>query len=214
VTKALIPALGVLATALLQAAPATLEDPAIRGRLLAGEVVAMEVSSDAAGASGRMQILVNAPAPAIWDVIVSCEAAFSFVDGLQTCEVLEDTGGRALVRQVVNQGWLIPTYDFVFESLRQYDERIDVRLVEGNLKALAGYWLFRETDAGTLVDYQIQIQPALPAPRFIVRRQVMKGMPDMLACIRGLAGGSGTPVLEKQDLGRCPGPVPGIPTHQ
>lgn len=213
-TKALIPALGLLATSLLQAAPATLEDPALSERLLAGEVVAMEVSSDAAGASGRMQILVNAPAPAIWDVIVSCEAAFSFVDGLQACEVLEDTGGRALVRQVVNQGWLIPTYDFVFESLRQYDERIDVRLVEGNLKALAGYWLFRETDAGTLVDYQIHIQPTLPAPRFIVRRQVRKGMPDMLACIRGLAGGSGTPALEKQDLGRCPGPVPASPTRQ
>ena len=52
--------------------------------------------------------------------------------------VLEDSGDRALVRQVVNQSWLIPTYDYVFESLRRHYERIDVRLLEGNLKALDG----------------------------------------------------------------------------
>ena len=199
--------LGLVGAVVSQTAPEAAPDASTQERLLAGEIVSTEANRDGAGASGRMQVLVRAPARAVWEVIVSCELAFTFVDGLETCEVLEDTGGRALVRQVVNQSWLIPTYDYVFESLRRHYERIDARLLEGNLKALDGYWIFHETAAGTLVDYQIHIEPSLPAPRFLVRRNINKGMPDMLACIRGLAGGSGSAVLERQDLGRCPGPV-------
>jgi len=206
--NALVPIAALLAALLLQVAPGLPEDPELRQRLMAGEILTLDTSSDEAGAAGRMQILVRAPARAIWEVIVSCELAHAFVDGLERCEVLEDTGERAVVHQVVDQGWLIPTYDFVFESLRMRYQKIDVRLIEGNLKALDATWLFQETPEGTLVDYRVRIQPSLPAPRFIVRRNVSRGMPGMLACIRGLAGGSGSPGLEGQDLSRCSGPSP------
>jgi ribosome-associated toxin RatA of RatAB toxin-antitoxin module len=206
--KALLLLVGILVVARPPAAHAVATDPLLRERLLAGEIIARETNSDEAGAAGRMQVLIQAPARSVWEVIVSCDLAFAFVNGLEECEVLEDTGDRAVVHQVVNQSWLTPTYDYVFESLRQHYERIDVRLLEGNLKALNGHWSFEETADGTLIDYRIRIQPSLPAPRFIVRRNINKGMPDMLACIRGLARGSGSPALEQQDLGRCPGRVP------
>ena len=206
--NALFLLLGILAAAGPPDTPAAFSDPLLWERLLAGEIIARETSTDEAGAAGRMLVLVHAPPRAIWEVIVSCELAFAFVNGLEECEVLEETGDRALVHQVVNQSWLIPTYDYEFESLRHPYERIDVRLLEGNLKALDGRWSFQETSEGTIVDYRIRIQPSLPAPQFIVRRNISKGMPAMLACIRGLAGGSGSPVLEQQDLGFCPGPVP------
>ena len=178
------------------------------GRLLAGEVVAREVESDAAGASARMQMLVRAPARAIWDVILSCELAFTFVAGLQSCEVLEETGERALVHQVVDQSWLTPTYDFVFESVRRPYDRIDVHLIEGNLRALEARWLFQEVADGTLVDYQIFVRPSIPAPRFLVRRNLNRGVPDMLACIRALAGGSAAGEGQGEDLASCPGALP------
>jgi ribosome-associated toxin RatA of RatAB toxin-antitoxin module len=208
VTNSLTLLIGALAAGWFAAAFADSPVPFPRERLLAGEIIAREAGSDEAGAAGRMQVLVRAPAQAVWEVIVSCDLAFAFVNGLQECEVLEDMGDRALVHQVVKQSWLVPTYDFVFESLRRPYQRIDVKLLEGNLKALDGHWSFEETSDGTFIDYQIRIQPSLPAPRFIVRRNINKGMPDMLACIRGLAGGSGSPGLEQQDLARCPGPVP------
>jgi ribosome-associated toxin RatA of RatAB toxin-antitoxin module len=207
VTKAISFILCALAWSNLCAAPDPAAAPSLRERLLAGEIVSSEIRSDGAGAAGRMQVLIRAPARAVWDVIVSCELAASFVVGLEACEVLEDTGERALVRQVVNQSWLIPTYDYVFESLRRHHERIDFRLLEGNLRALEGHWIFTEAPEGTFVDYQIRIQPSMPAPRFLVRRNINKGMPDMLACIRGLANGSGSVPLQGQDLARCPGPV-------
>ena len=178
-------------------------DPETLTRLLSGEVVAFDTKSDKSGGSAHMQILVEASPQAIWNVIISCELAFVFVDGLTYCEVLEEAEGRALVHQVVKQGWPIPTQDFTFESLRQAFTEIGFRLVDGNLKAMEGYWRFSVRPEGTLVDYEVRIQPEIPAPRFIVRRNIRKGMPDLLACVRAPAGGSGE--REKADLDRCPG---------
>jgi ribosome-associated toxin RatA of RatAB toxin-antitoxin module len=186
-------------------------DPETLGMLLAGEIVAFDTKSDESGASARMQLLVQAPPQAIWNVIISCELAFVFVDGLTHCEVLEEAGDRALVHQVVKRGWPIPTQDFTFESLRQPYSEIEFRLVEGNLKAMEGYWRFTVRPEGTLVDYQVRIQPEIPAPRFIVRRNIRKGMPDLLACVRGLAGGSGEDSRAEADLDRCPGSTEDLP---
>jgi ribosome-associated toxin RatA of RatAB toxin-antitoxin module len=197
------PGSGAAADAATPAAPA--EDPTILARLAAGEVVARETSGDPQGGSARMQVLVHAPARAVWDVIVSCELAFRFVEGLQSCEVLEDTGDRALVHQVVDRGWLMPRLDFVFESLRRPWTRIDFRLVEGNLKAMDGSWRFEETADGTLVDYEMRLRPQAPAPAFLVRRNISRTMPDLLACVRGLAGGSGAEKALQRDLARCAG---------
>lgn len=178
-------------------------------RLLAGEVVSHAVESGKAGGSARMQILAHAPAEAIWNVIISCEKAFVFVDGLEVCEVLEDSGDRALVHQVVMRGWPIPTQDYVFESLRNPHIEMSFRLVEGNLKVMEGSWRFAELAEGTLVDYEIRVQPAIVAPKFLVRRNIEKGMPNLLACIRGLAGGSLSEEQARKDLQQCPGEAQG-----
>jgi ribosome-associated toxin RatA of RatAB toxin-antitoxin module len=183
------------------------EDSALLARLLAGEVVARESSGDSSGGSARMQVLVQASPRAVWDVIVSCELAFRFIAGLRQCEVREDTGDRALVRQVVDQGWLVPTFDFVFESLRQPWQRIDIRLVEGNLAEMEGSWSFVEMPGGTLVDYEVRLRPQAPVPAFLVRRNISRTMPDLLACVRGLAEGRASEERRRRDLARCAGPA-------
>ena len=176
-------------------------------RLLQGDAVLLDTQDDGSGGSARIQILAHVPARSFWDVIISCNLAFVFVDGLQRCEVIEETGDRALVHQVVKKGWPIPTQDFVFESLREPYDLIRFGLVEGNLKAMEGRWQITEIPEGLLVDYQLQVEPGIPAPRFMVRRNIRKDMPDLVACIRGLAGGSGSQAMSTADLARCPGEV-------
>jgi ribosome-associated toxin RatA of RatAB toxin-antitoxin module len=178
----------------------------LRERLEKGQVVALEMTEAAAGGAARMQLLVDAPARAVWEVIVSCDLAFRFIAGLQVCEIIEDSGNRVLVRQVIDRGWLMPTLDFVFESSRQPWERIDVELVSGNLERLHGRWRFTESAGATLVEHQLTVRPSAPVPRFLVRHNLRRTMPDLLACVRGLAGGSGNPDRERDDLQRCRGP--------
>jgi len=189
------------------AAPADSSQPDgdVGRRLGDGEIVLLDFDTDQAGGSSRVQALVQAPARSVWEVITSCEQTFIFVDGLKQCEVLDDSGGRAVVHQVVKRGWLVPTQDFVFESLREPYQGIRFKLIEGNLKAMEGRWQFMETPEGLLVDYAIRIRPGLPVPGFIVSWVMRKGMPDIIACIRGLADGSGSLDRRQNDLDRCRG---------
>lgn len=202
-TSAFLVAAALLAFPLL--AEPSKPDPAIQQRLGNGEIVLLEADSSQSGGSARVQALVQAPAESVWAVITSCEQSFVFVDGLKQCEVIEDRGGRALVHQVVKKGWLVPTQDFVFESLREPYGEIRFNLVEGSLKAMEGQWLFTETPQGLLLDYSIRVRPSLPVPGFIVSWVMRRGMPDLIACIRGMAGGSGSPQGTESDLERCRG---------
>ena len=55
-------------------------------RLERGEIILYETRTDDSGGAGRVQALVHAPAADVWAVIISCEQAFLFVDGLKSCE--------------------------------------------------------------------------------------------------------------------------------
>lgn len=174
-------------------------------RLERGEIILYETRTDESGGAGRVQALVHAPAADVWAVIISCEQAFLFVDGLKSCEVLEDSGDRARVHQVVKKHWLLPTQDFVFLSLRKPYREIDFELLEGNLDVLEGSWRFTPLPQGLLLEYEARIKPSLPAPAWLVRRTIRRDTPDLIACIRGLANGSGSPETRAADLARCPG---------
>ena len=180
-------------------------DHATLERLANGEILLLDAGTDKAGGSARVQAIIKAPAKAVWDVVFSCERKFTFVIGLKKCEVIEIVGDRVLVHQVVKRSWATPTLDFVYESLREPFRATRFQLVEGNMKAMEGAWTFTETTGGLLVDYEIRVQPAIPVPAFVVSNDIRKGMPDMIACIRGLAGGSGSTEQSKGDLERCVG---------
>ncbi len=197
----------LFALLLLQGQQARAEKPGSQahGKLLAGEVLVLDSGSEKPGGTVRVQALAQVSAEKVWEVIVSCKRSFLFVDGLQACEVIEDSGHRAVVRQVTKKGWPAPALDFVFESLREPYSNIRFKLLQGNLEAMEGGWQFIHTSNGLLIEYGIRVKPDFVVPDFLVSRSLRKSSPDMVACIRGLSGGSGKAELESSDLGRCPG---------
>lgn len=182
-----------------------LPDPVTLERLRAGEVILETTRTDESGGAAKIVVFIQAPVEAIWDVIYSCENAFIFLEGLKLCEVLEQTSDYTVTRQVVKKGLLIPTQDYSFRTVREPFKHAEFRLVEGNLKAMEGSWDFIAMPDGVVVLHEIRIQPGVPAPRFIVRRLMRKGMPEMIACMRALAGGSGNADMKTRDLAMCPG---------
>ena len=180
-------------------------DPGELSKLLDGKVLVLDSRSEKPGGTVRVRALARIPAEEVWNVIVSCERSFVFVNGLQSCEVIEDSGERALIRQVTKQGWPAPTLDFIYESMREPFSKINFSLVQGNFEAMEGSWQFMNTANGLLLDYEIRIKPELAVPDFLVSRSLRKSSPDMVACIRGLSGGSGSEKLQSSDLERCPG---------
>jgi ribosome-associated toxin RatA of RatAB toxin-antitoxin module len=174
-------------------------------RLLSGEVLLETVRMDESGGAARVRALAHTSTEAIWAVIVSCEDAYRYVRGLKSCDILRDDGDQAQIHQAVKQSWVMPRLDFTFAAERSPYTSIDFHMLEGDLRQMQGSWRFEplaEHDA-VLVTHEIRVVPKFPAPRWLVRRSIGRDVPEMLACIRGLAGGSGSEDQQVQDLARC-----------
>lgn len=174
-------------------------------RLRSGEILYEHSRKDEAGGTIRVEILVRAAVEDVWVLVEGCEHNFVYVKGLKTCEVLEHTNEYDLIREVVKGGAFSPTQDYTFKVKRQPFSRMDFKLVEGSLKAMEGSWEFNDVAEGVAIVYQLHVQPGMSAPRFMVRRNIRKTIPNMLACIRGMVNGSGSAEQNEKDLDRCAG---------
>ena len=183
---------------------AQLPDPDTLRQLRTGEILLENTRTDEAGVAMQVLIFMQTQVEKIWEVIYSCENAFIFLDGLKLCEVLEDDGLITLTRQVIKTGWLVPLQDFTFRTLRVPFKHVEIQRIEGKPEIIEGSWDFIAMPQGVVVIYEIRIKPDVPAPRFIVRRIMRRGILEMISCIRGLAGGSVTAEIETRDLGFCP----------
>ncbi len=188
-------------------APFVLPGGSDLARLRAGEWILNKDLQDQNGAAASITLFFQAPAERIWGVIISCDYAMSWVDGLEYCEVLEDRGDYALIRQIVDKGWTTPTIDYTFETRRVPFQNMQLKLASGNLKVFQGSWEFITLPDGVLLRHTLVLQPNFPVPRWLVRRTLSRDMPDMMLCLRGLAEGSGSAQASAGERRKCPGVV-------
>ena len=178
-------------------------------RLRKGEILVEDARIGEPGGAARVQTLMHSDLQELWGFIASCDSVFKYVKGLRECELLNEEYGTnsdtTRLRQVVKKSWVIPAIDYIIEVRRQPPDRIDFKMIEGNLKALEGGWRFNvlPDEQGIVVTHEVRVQPDFPAPRWLIRRSMRKDVPDMLACLRGLTDGSGD-FPRSEDLKRCP----------
>jgi len=180
--------------------------------LQSGEIMLQTIHSDQPGGAARVTALFHSTTDAVWKVIGDCKYEFIYIRGLKTCEVLKPGRTHMLVRHRLRNSWYTPTLDFTFEAIRKPDDFGEAHLVEGDLRVLEGEWRLVSLgeEKGVIVIHEIRIQPRIPAPRWLVRRSLRNDLPDMLACIRGLAMASGDNRRIGADLNRCPGDISGV----
>lgn len=185
----------------------TASDPEIHARLLKGEVIVENARTDESGGAVRVQALVESDWQTVWTFIANCDSVFRYVDGVRDCELLdtrfEDNADISRIRQTVDKGWMAPRMTYIIEVRREPPQRVDFHLLEGDLESMEGGWRFVQSSDGLLITHEIRVKPSFPVPRWLVRRSMRKDIPDMLACLRGLVGGS-MEGQEKQDTKRCP----------
>lgn len=181
-------------------------------RLQSGEIMLQTIHGNKPGGAARVTALFHTTADAVWEVIGDCKFEFIYVRGLKECAVLKPGREHMLVHHRLRNSWFTPTLDFTFEAIRKPGNFGEAHLVEGDLRILEGLWrLVPLADGhGVIVVHEIRIQPKLPAPRWLVRRSLRKDLPDMLACIRGLANASVEKRRIAADLKRCPGDTSGV----
>ena len=197
----------LLASLILQARETPLPDLETMSRLRLGEIVLDSTGEDDNEDAIRASLMMWAPVKDIWAIVYSCENAFIFLAGLEICEVLEDEGVDVVTRQVINQGWPAPRQDYTFRTHQVPYTRADIQLVEGTLKFMQASWEYINMPEAVVVIYEVRLKPEFPAPRFLVRRALKNSTNKLLACVRGLAGGSGSVERKKDDLDHCPGDI-------
>lgn len=204
--------IATLGLALLARPAVAAQDEHDLARLQSGEIMLQTIHSDRPGGAARVTALFHTTAEVVWEVIGDCRFEFIYVRGLKVCEVLQPGRERMLMHHRLRNSWYTPTLDFTFEAIRKPGNFGEAHLVEGNLQVLEGLWRLvpLAEGNGVIVVHEIRIQPQIPAPRWLVRRSLRKDLPDMLACIRGLANASVDKRRIVADLKRCPGDTSGV----
>lgn len=201
--------MALLAIALLP--PASAEPPSYLpdtrlSEILSNGDVSLQVLPASAGAAARVQAVFHTTARQVWLTLEDCEANFRFVPGLRECELLELDATRAVTRQVLKPHWYVPRQEFTFTSRRQPYDWVEISLQGGDFKQLEGSWRFEpigDPSGGLLVTHEIRLKPHAPAPRWLIQRTLGRDLPDMMACLRFVAGGSLNSAQAQQDQSRC-----------
>lgn len=159
-----------------------------RAKLEAGEVlVESRRSNRARTVSVRVATYVAARPEAIWDVLTACEIAPEYVPNVQSCRSLEtlDMGRAELFVQTVKPAFFLPSFEHVFRLDYEPYTRIDVSRISGPIEHMAGNWWLIEEEAGrVLLVYQLEVDPGVPIPRFIVRATLRRDLPRIVMAVR------------------------------
>lgn len=191
--------------------PQSRQPTAVQMELLRrGEVLEETIRENERGGSARVRAVFRAEPRAVWEVLGDCAANFRFVQGLRECEIEEQSDNHAVTRQVAKKHWLSPPLEYRFETRREPYEWIQIRLLDGDLKQMAGSWRFEDLGRGglVLVTHEIGLQPKTPAPRWLVRRTLSRDLVEMVACLRFISGASLDAAGAESDRSHCPEEVP------
>ncbi|HET8697631.1 MAG TPA: SRPBCC family protein [Gammaproteobacteria bacterium] len=162
-----------------------------RDAVTAGEVVVHAERADRPlTALINVAVEIDAPPPAIWDVLTACQLAPQYVPNVVSCRSLEkvDDGQGELFVQVVKPAFFLPTFEHVFRLDYQPYRRIDVHRVSGPIAYMEGtWWLLPEPSGKILLVYKLELDPGIPVPRFFVRATLKRDVPRLLQAVRDRA---------------------------
>ena len=135
----------------------------------------------------RLAAEVDAPAAAIWDVLRACEVAPEYVPNVVSCRKVEevDDGRGEIFVQTIKPIFFMPTFEHVFRLDYTPHARIDVSRVSGPIEHMQGTWWLLLQDSGRiLLVYELELDPGMPIPRFMVRATLKRDLPKVIAAVR------------------------------
>jgi hypothetical protein len=110
------------------------------------------------------------------------------VPGLRSCRRVDAAadGSWEDIEQEVRYSWLLPTVRYVFRAQYDRPRRIDFHRVSGDLRAEEGAWLLSEAPggSGTLVEYEMYLDPGFWVPQILVQRTLRTDLPEALSALK------------------------------
>jgi ribosome-associated toxin RatA of RatAB toxin-antitoxin module len=130
--------------------------------------------------------VLRAPAGVVWDTLTDYDHLWKFIPGLRSSRVLARRGATAIVEETGEARYWLLSFPIhvVLASTEHPPDRIDARVVSGNLAKLDGSYRIAPGANGTLVlTWSGSIEPAFWLPSFVVEALVRSSVAEQF---RGL----------------------------
>jgi ribosome-associated toxin RatA of RatAB toxin-antitoxin module len=139
------------------------------------------------------RMLVDASADRLWEVLTDYNNFTEFLPNIVSSEVLESDGNSYIVEQVSKQRVFLFDIESRLrtENIQTENQRIDFRLVEGDLSQFQGYWTIEPIsssiegeDPQLLVTQSIEVQPDRGTPENLFYDIFKNALEKTLTAIR------------------------------
>ena len=134
--------------------------------------------------------IVDAPPATVWPVVRDCEKWAQYMPGVGSSKLEKRTGNTAMCEVIVD----LP---YPFSDLRSVASIVEIErpdggfsrrslFLEGNYKHNNGYWIVLPYEDGkkTLLVYDIDFNPDMAVPDFLLRSLQSRTAPDIFSAIR------------------------------
>lgn len=166
-------------------------------RLKMREAVVRVAPDETGEADGVIEAVIDVAAPpsAVWAVMLDCQRALAFVEGLRSCRVVERAADGTWDVREHKTKWLsfMPELRSVFKSSYVPERSIHFARVAGDLKFLEGDWLLEPLNGttATRLKYSARVGMSLPLPGMLLRAALEEDVPARLKALRTEAERSG-----------------------
>jgi len=146
---------------------------------------------------------IRTSAANVFEIMLDCARAAEISKDIRACDVLDtaEDGSWDIRKQKFAIGKFLPKIKTTFRT--QYTKRtngnfiMQIEKVSGDLKVQEGRWdIISLGPDQTRVIYQAAIKPAIPIPGKVIRKQVEKGIPDVLQNLRNVAEAENSTILQ------------------
>ena len=130
---------------------------------------------------------VAATPAAVWRILSDYDQLADFVPDLKSARVLSRNGNTVIVEQLGVARFLVfsQRIRLVVQVQEQPPERIDISLIEGDMKVYRASWVLSPVTgaAGTRVEYTASIEPTFYVPEMIGESLIKQDIARMMTAL-------------------------------
>ncbi len=161
-----------------------------------GNVVTFEPGTESRGGHLAGAVLIQSGPDAIWEVVTNAGAMPRYLKNVRKSVSLRKSNRHQVIAHEVKMAFLPMTVKYTYQANYHGRRNIHFKMLEGDLREFEGYWqLYDGTDfglkSGTIVFYQIYLDPGGLVPGKMVRQNIRKDLPNMLRKLKAYAEASG-----------------------
>jgi len=150
---------------------------------------------------------IMASAADVYQIMLDCARTSEISPDIRACDVLETApdGSWDIRKQKFAIGKFLPKIKTTFRTHYSNGPNgghiMKIEKVSGDLKVQEGRWdIISLGPDQSRVIYQAAIKPSVPIPGKIIRKQVAKGIPDILQNLRNVAEAENTSIIQNVSI--------------